>query len=78
MPAGRYWVLVNIEAPNVLPIPLLGDPSVARLTTPASAVLTLDSPFAKGLPAEIPNTATFVAGAYKGPLNVYLIGMPQQ
>lgn len=78
VPAGDYWVLVNIEAVNVLPIPIRGVPSVARLTTPEAAVLGIDSAFANDLPAEIPATVKFVAGALKGPLNVYLIGMPQQ
>jgi hypothetical protein len=78
VPAGNYWVLINIEAASILPIPIRGVPSVTRLATPESAVLTFESPFAKGLPTDIPNTAAFVAGAFKGPLNVYLIGMPQQ
>jgi hypothetical protein len=78
VPAGNYWVLVNIEAASILPLPVLGAPSVARLATPAAAVLGLDSAFANELPPEIPATAKFVAAAFKGPLNVYLIGMPQQ
>ena len=76
VPAGNYWVLLNIEAPISIPRILPG--SVARLASPTTAVLGIDSPFANPLLDPIPATVKFVDGKLAGPLNVYLVGVPQQ
>jgi len=75
VPAGNYWLLVNIQ---LTPSTGRGLGSVARLSAPEQAILTAPFPFSKGLPTEIPASTAFTAAAFKGPLNVYVVGLPQQ
>ena len=75
VPAGNYWLLVNIRSQ---PSTGFGLGSVARLSGPESGFLTAPFAFSKGLPMDIPATTPFTASSFKGPLNLYIVGLPQE
>lgn len=67
LPAGDYWVFVNINATGY----------VARASSPSTPYLYATNAYGSGFPGSV-SPATFQSGNLPGPLNFFLVAMPQQ